>query len=170
MAERAVLRALWGPAVVAAAFLGAGLVAVVSFAMGLVVAEPILWAAGYPLAGLLTGVGATLAAAWTATLLAPDRSRTRIGRVLLWAGAAALVGVAAFYALQAAEVGQNLAARIGPLVVLAAGAAAFGSLRLRRPRGPLRRDALLSLGLLLLIPLAIYGLVGVACLLDQCGA
>lgn len=170
MSERAFLRAVWGPAVVAAAFLGAGVVGFFSFAMGLLVGERVLWYAGYPLAAILSGVGATLAAAWTATLLAPDRSRTDLRRVLAWAVGGAVAGLALFYAMTLAEVGQTMAARIAPVVFLATAGAAFSALKVRKPHGSLRRDALLSVGLLLLIPVALYGLIGLACLVDQCGA
>lgn len=171
MAGHAFLRALWGPATLVVAFLGAGVVALFSFAMGLLVDERILWWAGYPLAALLTGVAATLAASWTATLLAPDRSRTRLWSVLRWSEAGALAGLGVFYLMTLAQMGPNLGSRIAPLVVLASGAAAFTAIRQRTPpHARLRRDALASLGLLLLIPAAIYALIGVACLADQCGA
>ena len=170
MSERAFLRAAWGPIVVGLAFLAAGLVGFFSFAMGLLVGDQVLWYAGYPLAAILTAVGATLGAAWSATLLAPDRSRTDLPRVLAWAVGGAVAGLAVFYVMTVADVGDTLAARIAPVVVLATAGAAFSALRARKPRASLRRDALVSLGLLLLIPVALYGLIGLACLADQCGA
>ena len=171
MAERPLLKALWGPATVVAAFVAAGLVAFVAFAFyGLVVAEPFLQLVAYPAAALLTGLGAALAAAWAATLLAPDRTRTDLRRTLLWAEAAALAGLVLFLALDATGATPSKAASMAPLVVLAAGGAAFGALRARAPREGLKREAWRSVGLLALLLVGLYGVIGVACAVGQCGA
>lgn len=171
MAENPALRALWGPAVVAVTFVATAFTALFGFAMGVLVGDAALGFAR-PAAALMTALAAALAAAWTSTLLAPDRTRTRLGAVLRWTLAAAFVGLLVFYALRALVFRAEgpLAGALAPLVVLVAGAAAFAALRNRKPQESLRRDALLSLALLAALPILFFGTIGLACLMDACGA
>lgn len=171
MAENPALRALWGPAVVAVTFVVTAFAALFSFAMGLLVSDAALWFAR-PAAALFTAFAAVLAAAWTSTLLAPDRTRTRLDVVLRWTLLAAALGIVLFYALRALVFRAEgpFAGALAPLVVLVAGAAAFAALRNRKPQDSLRRDAFVSLALLAALPVLFFGTIGLACLLDACGA
>lgn len=151
------------------AFFAAGLVGWFTFALGLLVADWLILALGHPLGAILTGVAAALAAAWMANALAPDRSRTRLDAALVGGVGGAFLGLVLLYAVEltgAAPRGIPLVA----VILLATIGATWATLTRRRPSSPLRRDAWTSVGLLLLIPIAIYGLIGLACLLDACGA
>jgi NADH:ubiquinone oxidoreductase subunit H len=98
------------------------------------------------------------------------RTRAQVPRVLLWSEAAALVGVLLFLALLAADVGPNQASRLAPLVVLVTGAAAFTAVRVQTSREGMRADALVSLGLLILLPVGLFGVIMLACAVERCGA
>ena len=169
---RTVLRLLWGPAVLLVTLAVTVLVGTFSFAMGLIVGEPVLWWVGYPVASLMTGLAAALAATWTGNVLAPDRSRTQLWRVLAWTEAAAIAGVAVFLVLYLSRAmpSASLASMLLPLGLLVPVVASFATLRIRRPQDSLRRDAIASLLLLLLLPVGFYGVVGIACLVGMCGA
>lgn len=163
-------KVLYASAVVLAAAIAAAVVGVASFAMGLVVAEWYLLALGRPVAALLTAIAAALGAAWTANLLAPDRSRTRLVPTLGWSALGAAAGLVVLYAYTLAQGPGPVGIALVVLFVLVTLGASFGALRSRRPRSSLRRDAWVSLALVLALPGGLYGAVGLACLLEACGA
>lgn len=172
MSRNTGLGAVRGLVVALAAVVATIVVGMLSFALGLVVGEPVLWWLGYPAAALMTGLAAALAAAWAANLLAPDRSRTRLWRVIGATEAAALAGVVLFLVLLLGgdRAGGPLATLLAPFALLVPATATFLTFRARRPMDPLRRDAITTAILLALIPVAWYGVIGIACLLGECGA
>lgn len=167
---KTVPKPLYVLAVVVAAAVTAAVVGWSSFMMGLLVEDWYLVALGRPVAALLTAVAAGLGAAWAANLLAPDRSRTRLGPTLAWSMAAAALGLAFFYALTLPRRGGPFGDALVVLLVLVVAGASLGALRSRRARSALRRDAMVSLALVLALPLALLGTVWLACLFDACGA
>lgn len=162
-------RAPFAVATLLASVIAAAAVGFISFSVGLVLMEPYLLVVGYPAAGALTGVGAALAAAWTANLLAPDRSRTRLLPVVAASALAGVVGAFLIVALRTAMEGP-MAGSLIPVLLGVALVATVAAMKRRRPRDALRRDAWTSVGLLVLIPVGLYAVVGVGCLVGQCGA
>ena len=122
-----------------------------------------------PLAFLTTAHFAALGAAWTANLLAPDRTSTRIVATVAAALAAALVysAIDLLLLLTVATEGSIAASVLGVWIFLGF-AAAIATWSLRKPRSSLGRDALLTLFLVVAAVLAIVGTVLVTCTLTPC--
>lgn len=132
-----------------------------------------LFVPGYavlPLTVLLAGLTCALGAGWTANVLRPDASTSDLKRIVAATEAVALLLVVLLFALTfGLAVAWPFPA--SPLVFTVLALALAGSVsswRFRKTQGSLRRDALLTIVLIVLALLAVVLTVSVTCSLTSC--
>ncbi len=158
----------WWLGVSIAALVGGLAGAIFVFPLGLIVAGVIV----LPLTMGAAALFAAISASWVATFLAPDRSRSRILPIVAACEAIAGVVTLAILVLRlspATRLESPSAILVLGLLFIVPGTSVV-TRRLRRPRSGLRRDALLTVGLLVLAVLIVVAAVWIASLFGLAGA
>lgn len=166
------LRVAWLVAVPAAALFGGFFGLVPVLALGLSVPGLIIGPLAFATGALFAGLGA----AWTGTLFAPDRSRSRLVPILLASEVAAVLALLAGAALLVSPRvsggygGPTLAEALWICVPIVAAGASLATWWFRHASGRrLSNDAAISLVLATLAPLIVAGTVYVGCSVVTCG-
>lgn len=126
-----------------------------------------------PLALIVGGLVSGISAGWAANLLAPDRTRSILLPIVGVSVAAAPVAVViagiGLFVSRVLRVSTNLFSILLLSMAILAASASVAAWRFRRTNGRLKRDLLITLGLLGAAPVVVAGTVFATCSLIRCG-